>query len=322
MGSEDKDYGPQNPKDASFQRRMRFHQSWYRAEVLNVPYGVGPKRKSKTLYGNMLREADGNRGLNFLTPHIFQVAQRRLALKTGGIDDFRLLNNLLSSQPMCFNLFGPLVDDLKLARRVLGALLPVEIHKVQKVMLEFAPQPTGDYLNDRTAFDAYVSYERTDGRHAFLGIETKLSEPLSQKIYANPRYWHWTRLPDSPWREDSWSQLQTLRFNQLWRDHLLAIANKGVSPLGFSSGGLLLVYHPSDTEMAATVNAYRELLKPGDESFMAIPLDQLVENWRGVIERSTERDWLDDFSQRYLDLQASEAEFFAQKSVYPTTNSV
>jgi len=69
------DYGPQFTKDPPFRQRMRFHQSWYRAQVLNVPYGVGPKRKSKVEYGNYLREIDGNNGLNFLMPHIFSVIQ-------------------------------------------------------------------------------------------------------------------------------------------------------------------------------------------------------------------------------------------------------
>jgi hypothetical protein len=305
------DFGPQYSKDPPFRARMRFHQSWYRAQVLGVGYGVGPNRKSKTKYGNMLSASDGNRGLNFLTPHIFQVAQRRLAARGGGVEEFRLLNNMLSSQPMCFNLFGPLVDNVGLATRLSCVFLPGEVNDVLKVSLEFAPEPLSDYLNDRTAFDACVEYEHTDGSQAFIGIETKLSGPFTQKQYANPRYLEWTRRMDSPWPGASLPFLQTTRFNQLWRNHLLAVAYKGASPLGFSTGRLMLVYHPADTEMEATLQAYRALLKPEDATFLALPLDRLVEKWRRSDLSEKEARWLADFRLRYLDLSASQADYEA-----------
>jgi len=49
-------YGPQPASDNKFAARMRFHQSWYRATVLEVPYGTGPYTTSTTEYGNMLIE--------------------------------------------------------------------------------------------------------------------------------------------------------------------------------------------------------------------------------------------------------------------------
>jgi hypothetical protein len=291
---------------------MRFHQSWYRANILRVPCGVGPKRMSKTYYGNMLREADGERGVNFLTPQIFDGVRRRLAIRRGAIDEFRLLCNLLSSQSMCFNLFAPLVEDLRLAKDLIRALLPEEIGRVRKVWLEFVPEPARDYLNDRTSFDVYIYYTRPDGERAFIGIETKLSESFTQKVYANPRYLEWTRQEDSPWPQESWSSLLEPQFNPLWRNHLLAIALKNASPLGFSAGRLMLVYHPGDVHMQETLAAYRALLKPEDDTFLAISLDQLVKRWRDAVERPADREWLADFSLRYLELEASEAEFEKQ----------
>ena len=303
------DFGPQQRKDPPFRQRMRFHQSWYRERVLKVPYGVGPNRKSKTFYGNMLREADGKQGLNFLTPQIFAVACQRLTLRKESIDEFRLLCNLLSSQPMCFNLFGPLVEDLRLAKILMGALLPEEITWVHKVWLEFAPDPARDYLNDRTAFDAYIYYTRPDGKGAFVGVETKLSEPFTGKVYANPSYWEWTRRPGSPWPQESWPRLLEPGFNQLWRDHLLAVALKGASPLGFSAGRLMLVYHPEDAHIQETLAAYQALLRLGDETFMAVPLDQLVEAWRRAADHPATQSWLAEFSRRYLELEASEQDY-------------
>lgn len=104
------DLGPQYGQDPAFTARMRLHQSWWRANVLKVPCGYGPTETSGARYGNMLDQAAGSAGRNFLTPEIFAVAQRRLA-GGGRLERYHLFHNLLSSQPMAFNLFGPLVDQ-------------------------------------------------------------------------------------------------------------------------------------------------------------------------------------------------------------------
>lgn len=88
---------------------------------------------------------------------------------------------MLSSQPMCFNLFGPLVLDTSLATRLMRTVLPEEIDVVEEVRIEFAPEPRQQYLDNRTSFDALVRYRTPDGQQAFLGIETKLTEPFTQK---------------------------------------------------------------------------------------------------------------------------------------------
>src|ERR1019366_6109374 len=75
------------------------------------------------------------------------------------VDPFRLMHNMLSSQPMCFNLFGPLAVDRDRAGRLLAALFPGEIARVHEVKIEYAPSPASEYLADRTSFDAFIDYE-------------------------------------------------------------------------------------------------------------------------------------------------------------------
>jgi hypothetical protein len=70
--------GPQCSSDDPFTARMRRHQSWYRANILRIPWGIGPKATSATQYGNMLTRADGEAGRNFLTPEIADVARARV----------------------------------------------------------------------------------------------------------------------------------------------------------------------------------------------------------------------------------------------------
>ncbi|HMK12683.1 MAG TPA: hypothetical protein VK461_13920, partial [Acidimicrobiales bacterium] len=112
---------------------------------------------------------------------------------------------MLSSQPMCFNLFGPLVADLDLATRCVGALLPGQVERVIDVRVEYAPAPADQYLGDRTSFDAFIAYARPGGDTAFLGIETKLTEPFSPGEHRKESYRRLTECADSLWRPDAWA---------------------------------------------------------------------------------------------------------------------
>jgi len=301
--------GPQYAGDQPFTARMRLHQSWYRARVLKAPCGTGPNPTSTTSYGNMLRREDGDRGLNFLSPRILDIAKSRLADQRGAVEPFRLLNNMLSSQPMCFNLFGPLVDDLDFATAAFGALLgPGEVARVTQVTFEYAPEPKCEYLSDGTAFDAFVTYERPDGGVAFLGIETKLTEPFSQKRYDGPAYRRWVERSDSPWPSEAWSRVADIEHNQLWRDQLLAVALLRHPRSAYTAGRFALVRHPQDRDCAGVVAQYRALLKDPDESFLDLPLDRVVDTWQRALPAACS-EWIAGLRLRYLDLGASDEEW-------------
>jgi hypothetical protein len=253
------------------------------------------------LYGNMLRREDGVAGRNFLTPAIHQVALRRLEDSSGTVEPFRLLHNMLSSQPMAFNLFGPLVDDLPLATCLARALWGRQIAKVTRVEIEWAPTPSSEYIGDRTAFDASVEYELVSGGLGFVGIETKLTEPFSQAHYDIASYRRWMDA-DSPWRADAAGEVDNVRHNQLWRDHLLAWAMLRHADSRYKEGRLAVVSHPLDEKCAATVAGYRDLLRD-EATFQDLPLDRLVATWAPLARGS---QWLNDFTLRYLDLSQSE----------------
>lgn len=298
--------GPQYERDNRFAARMRLHQSWYRADVLQVPWGTGPGPKSTRELGNMLAREEGAKGMNFLTAQIFEVAKQRLAEKVGTVDEYRLLHNLLSSQPMCFNLFGPMVDDLGLATRVFRKLVPGGVDRVTKIAIEYAPEPASEYLSDRTAFDAFAEFIRPDGSRGFLGIETKLTEPFSQKHYDTPEYRRWSDRTDSPWPEDGWPRLAEIGHNQLWRDHLLAVAMVMHPDLDYTWGGLMVVGHPDDVACTDAMGTYSGLLKQADDTLVNGPLDQLVEIVEQEIEGAELQNWCSEFRRRYLDLELSE----------------
>jgi hypothetical protein len=308
--------GPQYSGDDNFKARMRFHQSWYRSKILNVPYGTGPNRTNINYYGNMLTKEDGDRGRNFINSQICNAVKSRLTEKKGVVEPFRLYHNMLSSQPMCFNLFGHLIGNEELATCLMKALLPGEIEQVTQVKFEFAPVPRREYLNDHTAFDAFVTYVNPGGKTGFVGIETKLTEPFSQKPYKSEFYDRWLYHPLAPWPESSLNIVKTNRFNQLWRNHLLSFAMKVIPNSAYYTGWSVLVYHPEDERCKRIVNEYMMLLKPEDNSFLAISLDQLIKLWGELVNTEAERDWINKFSLRYLELEASDAEYIAYKETF------
>src|SRR5438105_4668173 len=98
-------------KRSPWRRQLRILQSRYREYVLGLPPGEDRPRAVGPEVDSFLPEeavAD-DRTLNFLLdPDVEKRAWRRLVRRGWGglVDARRLYHNLLSSQPLCFNLFG------------------------------------------------------------------------------------------------------------------------------------------------------------------------------------------------------------------------
>ncbi|MFI5296783.1 MAG: PGN_0703 family putative restriction endonuclease [Polyangiales bacterium] len=305
-GSPSCDVGPQYANDAPFTARMRLHQSWWRASELSVPYGRGPTPRNLSRYGSMLDASSGAAGSNFLTPEIFAVVEQRIALGGRGVERFRLLHNLLSSQPMCFNLFGPLVDQPERSTRMARALLGDDVARVRRVAIEWAPAPAAEYLADATSFDASIDYERTDGARVLVAVETKLTDSFSQRRYDGTRYRRWMTSPRSPFRDPASREVATSRHNQLWRNHLLAIAARDRAASPYTEVRSALVLHPLDVDGASVVATYRDQLKPTDETFVVWTLDKVVDVFAAAATTPDELAWVTAFRTRYLALERSE----------------
>jgi hypothetical protein len=137
-------------------------------------------------------------------------------------------------------------------------------------------------------------------------VETKLSEPFSQRHYDGSAYRRWAQRPDSPWRPEASTILDGLSHNQLWRDHLLAVAMRCHPRSPYAESRLLLVRHPLDAACARITATYRTLLQADDDSFIDLPLDRLLDLWTQCPLPEIHTTWLGDFRRRYLDLTASE----------------
>lgn len=175
--------GKQHKGDSEFVAKCRLLQSIYRVEI-GEDEGYIQRGSKRYFYGNYIMNGDKT-GKNFLEDYIFDYAKKRVNNRKHyeTINEERLFNNLLSSQPMAFNLFCPLIkmleEDESSTTDILRAALPdYNINKVTKIDLEFIPKNHEELTNDRTAMDAIIEFTDNDGIPSFIAIETKYSENL------------------------------------------------------------------------------------------------------------------------------------------------
>jgi hypothetical protein len=210
------------PLESGFKKRMRFHQAWWRTFVLVEEPGNHPVRKNETI-GNTILNGRIN-CKNFLSQNIIDVVeetiQDRKIAKSGIIEEDRLFNNLLSSQPLCFNFFGELKNDLVLALKILQCFYP-ELTEVVSVKFEFSTEEK--YTNDNSAFD--VAFEVMVGENkGLLGIECKYTDSFSPKEYDKQEYLHIYNENKGGTFVAPYKNFIASKFNQLFRNQLIGEA--------------------------------------------------------------------------------------------------
>lgn len=207
----------------------------------------------------------------------------------------RIFNDLLSSQPLCFNLFGELRNDLPLATAVFKDFTLGRVHQVTSVEFEFSPG-SGDpkFTGDRSAFDVYITFKTLQGGDGFVGIEVKYHENLQgQAANLQPRHYQVAEIMGC-FKSERMSLLKKQPLQQIWRDHLLAGALKHVGP--YHDGFFVFLYPQGNTYCASAVSRYRECLT-NFETFE----DWTLEDLTSAIKRHTSADWIEKFHDRYLD---------------------
>ena len=182
--------------DNGFTRKARLLQAIRRYQS---GADCGSFEKDGVIYYHPNLAKDGQiTGCNFLNHEIFEYAKYRIAYKKSyeTIRDDRLFNNFLSSQPMAFNLFFPLMKIVqskngqkKLAKMVSNLVdnnKNLNIDRIVEVGIEFIPYYYEFCLNDKTAMDAYFRFFTADGKKGIIAIETKYTDVLGDNQASKP----------------------------------------------------------------------------------------------------------------------------------------
>jgi hypothetical protein len=281
-------------KDNPFQRTVRLRQALWR-EKQSYPIGLNDGRP----LGTRLRMPDAKQQLwNYLTEGIREVVRAEVidgpAIRGRLFKQPRIFDDLLSSQPLCFNLFGELKRDLPFATRVLQRLVPGAIASVRRIELEHSPgRGNAKYSADNSAFDVYVEYDSPSGSPGFFGIEVKYHENLRDKLADHrPRYdqiaqgmgcFHAVGLV----------AVREKPINQLWRDHMLA--GSMLLADGWKHGTFVVLYPAENIHAAAAVEKYRSCLAE-TSTFDTWTLEAFI----AALEAETTASWATELRARYL----------------------
>lgn len=285
--------------DDAFQRRARLLQALWR-EVRDLP--IGAKASGEPL-GSRLDLSFANDSLaNFMTDAAKSAVRAELDAANAGtsggklMEADRLVANLLSSQPLCFNLFGELQADLSLAGRVFRALYPERVAEVTAVRFEHSPgQGDERYTGDRSAFDVFVEHTTLAGARGFIGIEVKYHEGLGDAAASHkPRY---DALADAMgcFAAEHRAALQKKPLQQMWRDHLLAGAMLAARDDGWASGLYVFLHAADNTRCARAAARYAECLTDA-RTFAPLTLEHFI----ATLHQYATGTWVRDVEDRYL----------------------
>jgi hypothetical protein len=285
---------------SQFQRRARLLQSLWR-EQQGLPVGEHRRRK----LGSRLPMPEAETHLwNFVSEKTKDVVREEVLGPTSGEGKLygrpRIFNDLLSSQPLCFNLFAELQCNLPLATNVMRAVSDGRIQTVTSVQFEHSPG-RGDarYLGDRSAFDVFVTFDTPSGGRGFVGIEVKYHEHLlGEAATHRERYDEVAALMDCFGQERQRLREQPLQ--QLWRDHMLAGILRHEAK--YADGFFMLLYPAHNLHCQRAVDSYRVCLT-STESFQPLTLERFAE----VLKEHGPEKWASRIYDRYVDFTKIDA---------------
>lgn len=253
-------------------------------------------------YGNFLKEDFAKQtGANYLTDSIFKIVKNEVEnAKTQGkvISEPRIWNNLLSSQPLAFNLFGELKLNGLLATKVFKQLYPdLEIDKITNIEFEHSPgRKDLKYTGDSSAFDVFVEYLTTSGQLSFLGIEVKYAEHLNDKPSSHKERYEKISNESGFFDLSHLEKLKEKPIQQIWRDHLLTLS-MFISNKDYFRGDFIYLFPSENTECVNAIAKYEQSFLPNKENyFKSLTIEKIV----GLLKEKSTEKWIYEFENRYL----------------------
>ncbi len=260
-------------------------------------------------YGNFLKEDFAKQtGANYLTNSIFEIVKSEVEnAKTQGkvISEPRIWNNLLSSQPLAFNLFGELKLNGPLATKVFEELYPdLKIEKITNIEFEHSPgRKDLKYTGDSSAFDVFVEYLTTSGQLSFFGIEVKYAEHLKDNPSSHKERYEKISKESGFFDLSQLEKLKEKPIQQIWRDHLLTLS-LFISNKDYYRGDFIYLFPSENKECANAITKYEQTFLPNKENyFKPLTIEKIV----GLIKEKSTENWIKEFENRYLNFNKTNA---------------
>lgn len=281
--------------DNEWQQHARFLQALWR-ERYDLPVGL---HRGRRLGSRLAMPYAKDTLATFMTEIVRDVVRVEVldVTKSAGkmYEEPRVYDNLLTSQALCFNLFGELQRDLRLASRAVGELLSDPALEVTAIDFEYSPgRSDSRFTADRTAFDVFVVYTSGAAR-GFLGIEVKYAENLNQDPARHRGRYEELAEAMGCFVPERLPELRKKPLEQFWRNHLLAGSLVHGETFGFNEGRFVLLYPSRNVIVGGAGELYRTCLT--DEAMFSTwtlesVLDAIVDAGGG--------QWVQAVRERYV----------------------
>ena len=191
----------------------------------------------------------------------------------------RLWGDLLSSMPMCFNLFGECWTDHDQATAALAALLPEAPGKVEDVRFEWSPGRLDPrFLNNKSAFDVALHVNDPTAGRGVVGVETKYHEHANTESRPKPdrldRYLEVTEA-SAAFAPGVEHKLIGTDLQQLWLDHLLVLSMLQAPGEDWKWGRFVLVAPSRNPSFKDAATRYRACLTD-ETTFAYVTIEELL----------------------------------------------
>ncbi|NMC59511.1 MAG: hypothetical protein GYA51_09050 [Candidatus Methanofastidiosa archaeon] len=293
--------GEQYSKDdqvdpSGFLRKARWHQSKFRAEVLNLPYNT---------YGNYLTKKDSESGFNFYNGFgIFEAVKSRYKKYNKP-----LYSNMLRSEHIPLNFFIPFKNNLEYCKNVFNELFAKNIQTIDQIEIEYAPKPKQKYLNDSTSFDAYIEYTKENSTKGIIGIEVKYTEK-EYRITKDSSQWKAVKDPSSLYytvsersklyRPEAFKLLTTDNLRQIWRNHILGESILQVDGDKFNSFSSLTFFPQANAHFIKACKEYMGTLVENRSNFVPITYEYFFHACQKHCPNKEYLGWLNYLIARYI----------------------
>ncbi|MDR1588434.1 MAG: hypothetical protein LBS57_13355 [Treponema sp.] len=298
-----KDFSAYVKTDTDFTAYARLLQSKWRKKN---GYPIG-KSQHGTIYGSCVEEEYAKKnGCNFLTQKIWNIARNEMeeSKSSGALyREDRFVCNLLTSQSLCFNLFGEFLERKDVLLKIFNEIKPNLMDKITEVKFEYSPG-RGDekYLGDKTAFDVFIEYEKNSEK-SFLGIEAKYVETLREESnkqaedYFNSHI-QYKKITESCglFKPGIINEIKKPPYSQIWRDHLLSISLKNGEGKKYNNGYFVYLYPFNNSECRSGIEGYMNFLEKPETSIFEL----YVEDFIKIMDKNIGEDWVKELFDRYI----------------------
>jgi hypothetical protein len=268
-----------------FRRRTRFQQArWREANghpIGSQPYAPKVGGKRRPVGSRLPLDYGRDTGANFVTPPALAAARERMSAVEPhqSFDHQRLWADLLSSEALCFNLFGDLANDLDLADRAVHAWWPDAPGTVADVRFAHSPgRFDPDYHNSLRAFDAAFVLDVGDGTQSAVALDIKYHEWAKPEI---PRPDNLRRCLEVAERSGVFGQgaLDWVEgrseFTVMWLEHLLLLSMLQHVSSSWSWGRYVVLYPGGNVDIADACARYEDFLVD-HSTFSSMTIEDLL----------------------------------------------